>query len=294
MDELSTLQAFKSLAEDGVGYSTLLQDRSCLQGLVVLLSNPNPEVVITILQTLCQLCRRPGGPSVLKTLLGLSDQLQGLLKKDFAQTTENQMQLIIQLARDVYNSAFGVRTTTNVNSPNSRPKNVVLRLYGVHSEDDAEVVRSQLLKVRGVVSITFQLQKHRVIVCTVPQLDPECLVRAVRAAQRHQPSSTDSPLDHPHPAVDEIKARIVRKRTVIHRSDSVTRTKTPSTKCSDPKLTAPVPLPPYLEETADLFEVDESRAAPKIKNRMSISGNDPRSSGPLDWLSDFLERSFFW
>ncbi|GAA30189.2 hypothetical protein CLF_109818 [Clonorchis sinensis] len=267
MDELATLHAFKSLAEDGVGYATLLQ-------------------------TLCQLCRRPGGPSVLKTLLGLSDQLQELLKEDRAQTSENQMQLIIQLARDVYDSAFGLRTTTNVNSPNSRPKNVVLRLYGVHSEEDAEVVRSQLLKVRGVVSITFQLQKHRVIVCTVPQLDPECLVRAVRAAQRHQPSSTDSVWDHP--AVDEIKARIVRKRTVIHRSDSVTRTKTPSTKCSDSVRTAPVPLPPYLEETADLFEVDESRAAPKIKNRMSISGNDPRSNGPLDWLSDFLERSFFW
>ncbi|VDQ12443.1 unnamed protein product [Trichobilharzia regenti] len=51
-------------------------------------------------------------------------------------------------------------------------------------------------------------------------------------------------------------------------------------------------MPPYLEDDADLFEVDETRAAPKLRN--NNPGESESSKGPLEWLSDFLEKSLFW
>lgn len=52
-------------------------------------------------------------------------------------------------------------------------------------------------------------------------------------------------------------------------------------------------MPDYLDADADLFEVDESRAAPKLKGDVNW-GSEGEADGPINWLSNFLQRSFFW
>ncbi|CAL8088474.1 unnamed protein product [Calicophoron daubneyi] len=308
MSDLNTLNDLKLLAEDPENHRALLEDRPSLQGLVLLLSNSNEDVVALALETLALLSDKPGGLRVLRSLLGLSQQLSYLINVD--PTNHKKSRTIKKLAESLSNSLSvapkeanpakkGVcRDAFNPNSPNFRPKSVILRLYGVSNETDLEVVRSRLLRVRGVVSVTFQLHKNRVLVCTVPDLDPQVLVREVRGSAESGRSSFGSNNNNEsEPELSGaselgIRARILRKKSHLHRASSISRSKSVRySKRSDGSRISV--LPPYLEEGADLFEVDESRAAPELKVNLR-SGGGAQSHGPIGWLSEFLERSFFW
>uniref|UniRef100_A0A183B862 Polyprotein n=1 Tax=Echinostoma caproni TaxID=27848 RepID=A0A183B862_9TREM len=60
-----------------------------------------------------------------------------------------------------------------------------------------------------------------------------------------------------------------------------------------PDLVCPNEMPAYLDADADLFEVDETRAAPKLQTNVCWDQQDG-SNGAIEWLSNFLQRSFFW
>ncbi|TPP61036.1 hypothetical protein FGIG_08954 [Fasciola gigantica] len=156
-------------------------------------------------------------------------------------------------------------------------------------EIGVELVRERLLQVRGVVSVTFQLAKRRAIVCVVPDLDPTVLVAAVRSVEQADSARKDSA--HCWPEAP-IQARIVRKRSQLTRNDSLRRSKNRLyPRRAD--QTCPSEMPAYLDADADLFEVDETRAAPKLKADV-YWGKEGGTNGPVDWLSSLLERSFFW
>ncbi|KAF8566673.1 hypothetical protein P879_08896 [Paragonimus westermani] len=306
MDDLETVLDLKVLAEDSYKCDTLLQDRTSLEGLVLLLSNSNKELVFLILQVFLTISERPKGPTILKSLIGLDEQLHRLISSDRSQFIKDA-QSIDEIAKEVYKSVFGVQQAkvpgcgaahNSLGRSPIQPKNVILRLYGIRDETDINTVRSQLLQVRGVVSVTFQMHKQRVIVCTVADLNPERLVYAVRAIRSQQPStcpvnSGDQGNVEPcRISEDEIRARIIRRRTEARTLGPLKRAYSkvePKRAESFRNRQAPV----YLEDDADLFEVDESRAAPKLKTR-TREVDEKLEVGPLSWLSDFLERSFFW
>lgn len=89
-------------------------------------------------------------------------------------------------------------------------------------QDKVEWVRSRLLNVRGVVSVTFQLEKNRAIVCTVHGLNPELLVSAVNekdppgcgdaTGEQQQHSSINGAGDHGEAMVEDVRVRILLKR----------------------------------------------------------------------------------
>ncbi|CAH8861536.1 unnamed protein product [Trichobilharzia szidati] len=290
---LETLEELIKLAEDDSKYCILLQDVTTLQGLVLLLSNKKASVVSLALQVLRLLVNRPGGKDVLHSLVGLNEQLKGLAKPTACSDSEG-FKSVVADAKELLSiiSRHGTETSQtraakcNLEKSQSglRPKNVVLQLKGLTSEDDVEIVCSKLLKVRGVVSITFQLHKHRVLVCTIPSLDPECLVRAVSSANYSGQSDDVCKTDSTHPT---ITAQIVKKKRRVHslcRHSSFNGVKYKQNLLN-------TEMPPYLEDDADLFEVDETRAAPKLRNN---NPGESESKGPLEWLSDFLEKSLFW
>ncbi|KAF5394129.1 hypothetical protein PHET_12195 [Paragonimus heterotremus] len=226
MDDLESVLDLKVLAEDSYKCDTLLRDRTTLEGLVLLLSNSNKELVFLILQVLLTLSGRPKGPITLKSLIGLDEQLHRLINSDRPQPTKDA-QSIEEIAKKVCASVFGVQQAkvsgcgaadSSLGRSPIQPKNVILRLYGIRDEADVDAVRSQLLQVRGVVSVTFQMHKQRVIVCAVANLNPERLVHAVRAIRPQKPptrsaSSGDQEIVEPgRLSENEIRARIIRKR----------------------------------------------------------------------------------
>ncbi|CAH8599789.1 unnamed protein product [Heterobilharzia americana] len=291
---LEALEELKKLAEDDSKYVALIKDATTLQGLVLLLSNKSTSVVSLVLTVLKLIAFRPGGKAALQSLIGLNEQLTGLVRpascdnkeklSPISRDAEELLSLFSPLRTEDSSQAGAVKCQAEKPPSSFRPKNVILQLKGLTSEDDIEIVCSKLLKVRGVVSITFQLHKHRVLVCTIPSLDPECLVRAVSSVNYSGQSDGARKTDSMHPA---ITAQIVKKKRRVqslcrHSSFNGLKYKQ-NVRNSE--------MPPYLEDDADLFEVDETRAAPKLRSSPTELDS---SKGPLDWLSNFLEKSLFW
>lgn len=299
MGEVEALIGFKDLAENDTKYASLLHDSTCLHGLVLLLSNNNHEIVLHVLQILLTLSKRPRGSSILSRVLGLSEQLNSLMNRTTVQVA-NEEDVIVTLAKHLYEQVFVTRDDRLKNKEmlepmtHLKPKTVALRLYGVQHDTDIEAIRHALLRIRGVVSITFQLHKNRVIVCTVPDLNSEVLLQAVRSASSFH-DGADTARDSAFSETDQsfgkgVKAKIIRKRSEIHRTGSSIQGR----RATSRRESLPVPeMPAYLEENADLFEVDESRAAPKLRTQVCTNdGTD--GDGLVSRLSSFLERSFFW
>ncbi|CAH8592516.1 unnamed protein product [Schistosoma guineensis] len=290
---IEALEEVKKLAKDDSKYVALINDKTTLQGLVLLLSNKNNSVISIVLQTLKIISGQPGGIDALQSLLGLREQLNELIKPNkssgneasqpFSRNAEELLSLLNCSNRQ--GPPRPIKTNPEKSHPTFRPKNVVLQLRGITDEDDIETVCSKLLKIRGVISITFQLQKHRVLVCTVPSLDPECLLHAVSSV-KNNPGQSDGTCqtDSTRPT---ITAQIVRKK---HRAQSLCRHSS-FNGLKYRQNSRNTEVPPYLEDDADLFEVDETRAAPKLMDAPSKSNP---SKGPISWLSDFLEKSLFW
>ncbi|CAH8612490.1 unnamed protein product [Schistosoma rodhaini] len=290
---IEVLEEVKKLAGDDSKYVALINDKTTLQGLVLLLSNKNNTVISSVLETLKIISGRPGGNDALQSLLGLNEQLNELIKSTksggsvAAQSISRSAEELLALLNSSNRQGPPRPIKTNLEKSHRtlRPKNVVLQLRGITDEDDIEIVCAKLLKIRGVVSITFQLQKHRVIVCTVPSLDPECLIHAVSSVKDNSGRSNDTcQTDLTCPT---ITAQIVKKK---HRAQSLCRHSSFSGLKYRQNLQN-TEIPPYLEDDADLFEVDETRAAPKLMDAPSKSDS---SKGPISWLSDFLEKSLFW
>ncbi|XP_018652662.1 hypothetical protein Smp_069760 [Schistosoma mansoni] len=290
---IEALEEVKKLAEDDSKYVALINDKTTLHGLVLLLSNKNNTIVSSVLETLKIISGRPGGNDTLQSLLGLNEQLNELIKSTesggsvAAQSISRSAEELLALLNcsNRQGPPRPIKTNPEKSHRTFRPKNVVLQLRGITDEDDIEIVCAKLLKIRGVVSITFQFQKHRVIVCTVPSLDPECLIHAVSSVKNNSGQSNDTcQTDLTRPT---ITAQIVKKK---HRAQSLCRHSSFSGSKYRQNLRN-TEIPPYLEDDADLFEVDETRAAPKL---MDAPIKSDSSKGPISWLSDFLEKSLFW
>nr|AAW25464.1 SJCHGC09351 protein [Schistosoma japonicum] len=143
---LQALEDIKKLAEDDSRYTALMkplsQDKTTLQGLVLLLSNKNKSIVSLVLQILIIIRRRPGGDDVLRSLLGLSEQLNDLKKS--TNSIDNEDKRLISNSAEELLSLFNCSTKQNSPKPIkanpekahfiSRPKSVILQLRGLTSE----------------------------------------------------------------------------------------------------------------------------------------------------------------
>ncbi|VDL96355.1 unnamed protein product [Schistocephalus solidus] len=154
---------------------------------------------------------------------------------------------------------------------------------------DLKLIESQIVRIRGVISVTFQLHKCRVVVFALSHVDPELILTKVREGCDLASTGNRSISARP------ILRRQKSTRTVVAPSgysDSRSCMTTATFKVPASREQPPVPHP-YLTNDADLFEVDSSRGAPQ---RQDMVGRDrgPQGGGISGWLSGLMERTLFW
>ncbi|KAM7368006.1 hypothetical protein PAMP_014262 [Pampus punctatissimus] len=191
MDALSVVSQLRDLASEPQNREVIVQDQGCLPGLVLFLDHKDPEVLLATLQTLRYLAELPPNIPTMKNELGMMVSLENLM------TREGVSVDITALAQEVYNilctPAAPVHRTFQresrkksqffINSSNKKAKSVTLHIQGLDSTDQRGLCEEALLKVRGVISFTFQMASKRCTVRIRSDLPTESLASAIAATK---------------------------------------------------------------------------------------------------------------
>ncbi|XP_051517288.1 armadillo repeat-containing protein 1-like [Myxocyprinus asiaticus] len=193
MDALSVVTQLRDLASEPQNREAIVQDQGCLPGLVLFLDHKDSKVLFATLQTLRYLAESPQNINTMKNELGMMVSLESLMKRS-AMTTD-----ITDLAKEVYDvlSAQTPRQAcqtpeqqrrTNkpqffINSTNKKAKSVTLHIQGLDGADQRGVCEEALLKVKGVISFTFQMAMKRCTVRIRADLPTESLATAIAATK---------------------------------------------------------------------------------------------------------------
>ncbi|KAL5103984.1 hypothetical protein TcWFU_008381 [Taenia crassiceps] len=197
--------------------------------------------------------------------------------------------------RTFHQSNFRSNTKAPRLKSQRKSHSVVVQLSGDLTMSDLKVIESQLLTIRGIISITFQLNKCRVVVMAVDSVEPEQILHKVTDACQQlalENSLTDTP------------ACFIRRRKSTCSRATLQRRETVRTGCTaisgnmpppwQPKTRQkPQPMKPYLADDADIFAVDPNHGVPQRRDAV-VNDAGGTSRGLSGWLSDLLERTVFW
>ncbi|XP_031164416.1 armadillo repeat-containing protein 1-like [Sander lucioperca] len=188
-DALAVVNQLRDLAADPMNRRAIVQDQGCLPGLILFLDNPNPQVVYSALLAIRYLAECRANREKLKGELGMMLSLQNVMQKS---TTPGETKL---LASEIYEllQAFGSDSAgpaeTSVSSrrkaqfflgsSNKRAKTVILHIQGLDDSSRRSLCEDALLKIRGVISFTFQMTVKRCIVRIRSDLKAEALASAI-------------------------------------------------------------------------------------------------------------------
>ncbi|XP_057219487.1 armadillo repeat containing 1, like [Triplophysa rosa] len=193
MDALSVVTQLRDLASEPQNREVIVQDQGCLPGLVLFLDHKDPQVLFATLQTLRYLAESPRNINTMKNELGMMVSLETLMERT-GLTTE-----ITDLAKEVHGvltarphrQAFQTpnqQTKTNkpqffINSSNKKAKSVTLHIQGLDGVDQRGMCEEALLKVKGVISFTFQMALKRCTVRIRADLPTESLATAIASTE---------------------------------------------------------------------------------------------------------------
>ncbi|KAF1376531.1 hypothetical protein PFLUV_G00212450 [Perca fluviatilis] len=148
MDALSVVRQLRDLASEPQNREVIVQDQGCLPGLVLFLDHQNPDVLLATLQTLRYLAELSPNISTMKNELGMMVSLENLTGRE-------------GLSIDI----------------------TALAKEGLDSTDTRGLCEEALLKVRGVISFTFQMASKRCTVRIRSDLPTESLASAIAATK---------------------------------------------------------------------------------------------------------------
>ncbi|XP_051792765.1 armadillo repeat containing 1, like [Acanthochromis polyacanthus] len=191
MDALSVVSQLRDLASEPQNREVIVQDQGCLPGLVLFLDHQNPEVLFATLQTLRYLAELPPNISTMRNELGMMVSLENLTAREGLSVD------ITALAQEVHDI---LKAPTNpaprtpererrkksqffINSTNKKAKSVTLLIQGLDSSDQRGLCEEALLKVKGVISFTFQMASKRCTVRIRSDLPTESLATAIAATK---------------------------------------------------------------------------------------------------------------
>ncbi|KAA8583127.1 hypothetical protein FQN60_015673, partial [Etheostoma spectabile] len=158
MGALSVVSQLRDLASEPQNREVIVQDQGCLPGLVLFLDHQNPDVLLATLQTLRYLAELSPNISTMKNELALAKEVFDILS-----APANPVPRTPERERRKKSQFF-------INSTNKKAKSVTLHIQGLDStspsiiKDQRGLCEEALLKVRGVISFTFQMASKR---CTV-------------------------------------------------------------------------------------------------------------------------------
>ncbi|KAF3822506.1 hypothetical protein GH733_007880 [Mirounga leonina] len=220
-DALSVVNQLRDLAADPLNRRAIVQDQGCLPGLILFMDHPNPPVVHSALLALRYLAECRANREKMKGELGMMLSLQNVIQK---------------------HTFVGYMS-----------RNVLMSRRNLCEE--------ALLKIKGVISFTFQMAVQRCVVRIRSDLKAEALASAIASTK-------------------------VMKAQQVVKSESGEEMLVPF-QDTPVEVEQNTELPDYLPE-------DES---PTKEQDKAVSRVGSHPEGGASWLStaaNFLSRSFYW
>ncbi|KAJ8305388.1 hypothetical protein KUTeg_015933 [Tegillarca granosa] len=121
---------------------------------------------------------------LLKNFLGMLDQIENIIEKSdcdkhLRDLAEKLYVVLTQTDQTPLKDSFNISQTkvrTGKSKSSSKTKHIILQIKGMIDKSDRELLMRLLLQVKGVVSITFDLNKKRCILRTKQEVKPEVLI----------------------------------------------------------------------------------------------------------------------
>ncbi|KAK2822973.1 hypothetical protein Q5P01_023038 [Channa striata] len=270
-EALAVVNQLRDLAADPMNRRAIVQDQGCLPGLILFLDHPNPQVVYSALLAIRYLAECRANREKLKGELGMMLSLQNVVQKS---TTPGETKL---LASEIYEllqasssadsepveEAISNRRKAQffLGSSNKRAKTVILHIDGLDDSSRRSLCEEALLKIRGVISFTFQMAVKRCIVRIRSDLKAEALASAIASTE-------------------------VMKAQQVVKGENGDEVLIPFAEGSSVEVEQNVDLPDYLPE-------DESPSQEPDK-AVSRVGSSQDGTSWLGAATNFLSRSFYW
>ncbi|OCT80292.1 armadillo repeat-containing protein 1 [Xenopus laevis] len=186
MDAVSVVAHLRDLASDPQNRTSIVRDKSCLAGLILFLSHQDDCVVESALKAFLYLCEEPAHCEIIRNELGLMESLENLKNRYDVDDEVKQLGRSIQLLLSPTVHMQTPETNSKKNKPsffatscNKRAKTVTLYIHGLHDVEKKHLCEEALLKVKGVISFTFQIAIQRCTVRVKPDLATDCLASAI-------------------------------------------------------------------------------------------------------------------
>ncbi|XP_071347841.1 armadillo repeat-containing protein 1-like [Trachinotus anak] len=270
-DALAVVNQLRDLAADPMNRRAIVQDQGCLPGLILFLDHPNPQVVYSALLAIRYLAECRANREKLKGELGMMLSLQNVVQKS---TTPGETKLLASEIYELLQASSGAdsepaeeavssrrKAQFFLGSSNKRAKTVVLHIDGLDDSSRRSLCEEALLKIRGVISFTFQMPVKRCIVRIRSDLKAEALALAIASTQ-------------------------VMKAQQVVKGENGDEVLIPFAEDGSVEVEQNLDLPDYLPE-----DESPSQEPDKAVSRVG-SGQDGTS-----WLgaaANFLSRSFYW
>ncbi|XP_001631765.2 armadillo repeat-containing protein 1 [Nematostella vectensis] len=267
MSALSVVEHLKSLAADPQNRATIVKDQGCLAGLVLFLDNKDPQVISTALEALNFLADySPNRPCMkeemglllsLKTIMnGTDTELQSLAKEVHDKVMlPKKRKAPSRMGNNSNNKSFFLGTS------NKKAKLIVLQIKGLTNLVARKLCEEQMLKTRGVISFTFDMNKSRMMVRCRHDCLPKDLVRKIN----------DTKILH----ANQVVKNECGEETMLSFGLGT------STSCK-----VPATLPDYLPED-DEVEIADNAVA-------KVGGDKENGGGWFGSVSNFISKSLYW
>ncbi|KAF7658571.1 hypothetical protein LDENG_00010970 [Lucifuga dentata] len=188
MDALSVVSQLRDLASEPQNREAIVKDQGCLPGLVLFLDHRDREVLFATLQTLRYLAELSPNISLMKNELGMMVSLENLIEReglsvDIKALAKEVYDILRAPPQPVHCTPQRKKSQFFINSSNRKAKSVTLHIQGLDSTDQRGLCEEALLKVRGVISFTFQMASKRCTVRIRSDLPTESLASAIAATK---------------------------------------------------------------------------------------------------------------
>ncbi|XP_073511241.1 armadillo repeat-containing protein 1-like [Phyllobates terribilis] len=194
MDAVSVVTYLRTLASEPQNRSSIVRERSCLAGLIPFLSHQDTQMFEAALEAIHYLCENPNHCKTLRSELGMMVSLENIKNSD----TSNRSKVLthqIHVSLGVPGHLHTPETKNKQNnlqffipSANKRAKTITLHIHGLDDLEEVTTIdfhdrrylcEETLLKVKCVISFTFQTAIRRCTVQVEPDLATECLTSAI-------------------------------------------------------------------------------------------------------------------
>ncbi|XP_077410696.1 armadillo repeat-containing protein 1 [Vanacampus margaritifer] len=194
LDALAVVNQLRDLAADPLNRRAIVEDHGCLPGLILFLDHPNPQVVYSALLAVRYLAECRANREKMKGELGMMLSLQNVMQKS---TSPGETKLLASEIYEIFQSAgkeeaeqaeaaaASCRRKAQffLGSNNKRAKTVVLHIDGLDDSTRRSLCEEALLKIRGVISFTFQMAVKRCVVRIRSDLKADALGTAINSTK---------------------------------------------------------------------------------------------------------------